>query len=149
MAAMGAGQDRISLLENDMDKIKKALQDIVKTLEDVVKPLKIPELRDFNPILTKIKAGSCITVKEFQTLESYCDAKQFGASDSTQSHILTAFQQMAKSCLTKELWKSNKKAVMQLDVWTALSHLSKISKLKSDQAVGTYFAKDFVNSLTK
>lgn len=80
MAAMGTGQDRISLLENDMEKIKKALTDIMKTLEGVVKPLKTPELRDFNPILTKIKAGSRITTTEFQTLESYCDAKQFGAS---------------------------------------------------------------------
>lgn len=149
MAAMGAGQDRISLLENDMEKIKKALLDVVKTLEGVVKPLKTPELRDFNPILTKIKAGSCITAKEFQTLESYCDAKQFGGTDSTQSHVLTVFQQMAKNSLSKELWKSNKTAVMQLDVWTVLGHLSKISKLKSDQAVGTYFTKDFVNSLAK
>lgn len=146
MAAAG-GWSKLDMIEHQQDKIWKALKGIAAILDEVLQAPRTPELREYNPILSKMKEGKLISHAEFQILNDFSDAKKFNGTDGTHSHILTAFQGMVKKCVTKQNKTTYKLQIARLDVWDALGHLAKISKLKNDEAVGVYFNKDFIDAI--
>ena len=137
----------MDMLEHQNAKIWKTLQGISGLLNEALQGPRTPELKEYNHILNKMKEGKNISQQDYKVLEDFSDAKKFNGTDGTQSHILTAFQGMIKKCVTKQSKTTYKLQIARLDVWEAMHHLSKIAKLKSDEALGVYFNKDFIEAI--
>lgn len=145
---MAAGKpDRIDMLEHQQEKILKALQGISAILSEALQAPRTPELREYNPILTKMKEGKGITAAEYKTLDEFTDPKKYSGVDSTQSHIMAAFTAMIKKCVSKPVRDQNKAAIGNLKIQDVMGHLAKISKKSGDEAVAAYFSGPFVESL--